>query len=75
MAAAFIIILIGLATAIGIIAAALRRGPSEPGHRPDGDHTSDDDSGPGFYLSKLDAMRHGAMFKLGRDKDGPGFYM
>ena len=40
--------------------------------------TADDDlnnDGPGFYLNKVDAMSHGAMFKMGDDDDGPGFYM
>jgi len=35
----------------------------------------EEESGFGFYLNKIDAMSHGAMFKMGDDDDGPGFYM
>ena len=35
----------------------------------------EEDSGPGFYLNEIDAMSHGAMFKMGDDDDGPGFYI
>ncbi|MDF1688724.1 MAG: hypothetical protein P1U35_03860 [Cycloclasticus sp.] len=35
----------------------------------------EEESGPGFYLNETDAMSHGAMFKMGDDDDGPGFYI
>jgi len=34
-----------------------------------------ENSGSGFYLSEVDAMAHGAMFQMGDDDGGPGFYL